>query len=72
MSLKNVRTVVITGNTFACKEDIKKLGGRWDAERKAWIIDITGHPSNTMRGRSGLDSALRALEQHGCHIEHER
>lgn len=31
---------VLTGNTFPIKEFIKrKLDGKWDAERKVWIIN---------------------------------
>jgi hypothetical protein len=31
---------IVTGETYAAKETIKKqLGGRWDAERKVWIIN---------------------------------
>ena len=30
--------VAITGNTFPVKDQIKALGGRWDAERKAWMV----------------------------------
>jgi len=71
MSLKNVGKVIITGNTYNCRDDIKKLGGRWDGERKAWVVDIAGHALNTMRGRGQLDSALRALANKGCRVSYE-
>ena len=32
---------VLTGNTFAVKEYIKSyLGGKWDSNAKAWIVDV--------------------------------
>jgi hypothetical protein len=30
--------VAITGNTFAVREQLKALGGRWDAGRKCWLV----------------------------------
>jgi hypothetical protein len=48
MSLLKSQTIW-TGNTFAHKDYIKSLGGRWDADRKAWIV-----PAMTMRERSNV------------------
>ena len=32
---------MLTGNTFAVKEYIKSyLGGKWDGNAKAWIVDV--------------------------------
>jgi hypothetical protein len=31
--------IEITGNTYANRELIKNLGGRWDATAKAWWFD---------------------------------
>lgn len=32
---------LLTGDTFPAKDFIKKyLGGRWDAQRKGWIVDL--------------------------------
>lgn len=31
-------TVLITGNTFPVKEEIKALGGRWDPAAKGWRV----------------------------------
>lgn len=31
-------TVEITGNTYPVKDEIKKLGGKWDGYKKAWIV----------------------------------
>jgi hypothetical protein len=33
---------LLTGDTFKCSDFIKKyLGGKWDAARKGWIVDLT-------------------------------
>lgn len=31
-------TTVITGNTYPVREGLRALGGRWDPDRKAWIV----------------------------------
>lgn len=31
--------VAITGNTYPCKEQLKKLGATWDSNYKCWMID---------------------------------
>lgn len=33
-----MNTVAITGNTYPVKEQLKALGGRWNADRKAWMV----------------------------------
>lgn len=33
-----MRTVAITGNTYPVRDQIKALGGRWNADRKAWVV----------------------------------
>jgi hypothetical protein len=30
--------IAITGNTYPVKDQLKALGGRWDADRKAWMV----------------------------------
>lgn len=30
--------VAITGNTYPVKDALKSLGGRWNAEQKAWMV----------------------------------
>lgn len=34
----NNTTVLITGNTYPVKDQIKALGGRWDAVAKGWRV----------------------------------
>jgi hypothetical protein len=31
-------TVLVTGNTYPVKDQIKALGGRWDAAQKGWLL----------------------------------
>lgn len=31
-------TVAITGNTYPVKDQLKALGGRWNAAGKAWMV----------------------------------
>lgn len=28
----------VTGNTYPVKDQIKALGGKWDADKKAWMV----------------------------------
>lgn len=30
--------VAISGNTYPVKDQLRALGGRWDADRKAWMV----------------------------------
>lgn len=33
---------LLTGDTYKCSDFVKKyLGGKWDAQRKGWIVDLT-------------------------------
>lgn len=34
-------TVLITGNTYPVKDQLKALGGRWDAAAKGWRVPAT-------------------------------
>lgn len=36
--MDTTNTVAITGNTYPVKDQIKALGGRWDADGKAWRV----------------------------------
>ncbi len=31
-------SVLITGNTYPVKDQLKALGGRWDANAKGWLV----------------------------------
>ena len=38
-----------TGNTYPIRDAIKALGGRWDADRKGWVV-----PPLSMAERSAV------------------
>lgn len=54
-------TVAITGNTYPVKEQIKTLGGRWDADRKAWMVPA----DKAEAARKLVGSAPRQSRQYG-------
>lgn len=35
---RQTNVVAITGNTFPVKDQLRALGGRWNADRKAWMV----------------------------------
>lgn len=53
----------ITGNTYPVKDQIKALGGKWDADRKAWMVPddqadaakalVSGAPAGRNGGNRG-------------------
>lgn len=45
-------TVAITGNTYPIKDALKALGGRWNADRKAWMVpaDRAGEARSLVAG----------------------
>lgn len=45
----------ITGNTYPVKDELKALGARWNADKKAWMID----ESKAGRAREIVASAPR-------------
>ncbi len=48
MSLLKQETIW-TGNTYEHRDYIRSLGGRWDADRKGWVV-----PPQNMRQRSAI------------------
>jgi hypothetical protein len=49
-------TTVWSGNTYPIRDAIKSLGGRWDPQRKVWIV-----PPLSMRARSSIYSDCGGL-----------
>lgn len=35
-----MKTIIITGNTFPVKDQLKSMGGKWNAEQKGWEIPV--------------------------------
>lgn len=54
----------VSGNTFAFRDEIKGLGGRWDKPSKTWIVEVGGMNS-VGRARYVLEKLARS----GCVIE---
>lgn len=46
-------TLLITGNTYVLRRQIKSLGGQWNGEHKGWIV-----PSNMRESIINLNSSL--------------
>ena len=58
---------ILTGNTFAVKDDIKRIpGARFDGTRKAWVIE-----PGTMSERATQSSAIYALKAKGVTVSYE-
>jgi hypothetical protein len=48
----------ITGNTFPVRDQLKALGGRWDAARKCWMVpdDKAEEASRLLFPASGMNA----------------
>jgi hypothetical protein len=63
--------VLVTGNTYPVKDQIKALGGRWDAASKGWRVPadkataaqelVAGAPVQA-RSRSGRSFAIARIK----------
>ena len=52
----------VTGNTYPVKDQIKALGGKWDADKKAWLVPdgkfdqamalVSGAPKSAPKGKN--------------------
>lgn len=59
--------ITISGNTYPVKDQIKALGGRWDADRKVWTVPadraaeaqalVAGAPKGYVAGGSSRASS---------------
>lgn len=69
-------TVLVTGNTYPVKDQIKALGGRWDAAAKGWRVPaakasqaqaiVSGAPKSSPRSDSTYRRAYRPGRWTGC------
>ncbi len=57
-------TITLTGNTFPHKDRIKSVGGRWDGEQKAWVIENNG----TGADRRRVDNLVLDLRRQGVQV----
>lgn len=51
--------VAVSGNTYPVKDKIKTLGGRWDADRKAWMV-----PASNAEAARALVPAYKPAPNH--------
>ena len=66
--LKHGRTLYLSGNTFAHKDAIKQMGGRWNKDTKEWEVT----PGTTMRERGTHSNLLHGMSRKGVRIEADR
>jgi hypothetical protein len=51
-------TVLVTGNTYAVKDQIKALGGRWDSAARGWRVPADkAVEAQTLAGPAATSSA---------------
>jgi hypothetical protein len=51
---------LITGNTYPVKDALKALGGKWDADRKGWMVpDAKAADARKLVAGGGDDMAAR-------------
>jgi hypothetical protein len=63
----------ITGNTYPVRQQLKALGGRWDAGRKCWMVpDDKADEARAMVpvGSSGPRGGPRTCKDCGCRINY--
>jgi hypothetical protein len=58
-------TVLITGNTYPVKEQIKALGGRWDSRAKGWLV-----PSDNADAARALVANARPSTRRDRYVSH--
>ncbi|HWP38970.1 MAG TPA: hypothetical protein VNL18_15595 [Gemmatimonadales bacterium] len=65
--------IAVTGHTYPHREAIRRLGGRWDAQRKVWWIADAGmsrQPHYDHRPRvETVKAAIARGELAGCRVE---
>lgn len=60
-SVSEATKAVLSGKTYEARETIKRMGGRWDAANKVWVLPVKG----TMRGRADTSADLQYLRKQG-------
>ncbi|MDP9175642.1 MAG: hypothetical protein M3O30_17500 [Planctomycetota bacterium] len=62
-------TVLITGNTFPVKDQIKALGGRWDADAKGWKVPAEkSDAARALVAGGGASQSTRTYRPTKCRI----
>lgn len=58
--MTTTQTVLVTGNTYPVKDQIKALGGRWDAAAKGWRVPAD-RAAEAQRLAGGATAAPRKI-----------
>ena len=66
MSLRNIHSVVITGNTFRNKDKLRDLLAQYNPQKREWVLVIATHPMNTIKLRPELEKRIEELRKFGC------
>jgi hypothetical protein len=53
--------ICVLGNTYTVKEELKKMGFRWDAEKECWVKSVSLVSQNNIREIIG--KVIKELEQ---------
>lgn len=64
MNIQKFKSYKVSGNTFAVKEELKKIGATWDKPSESWIIRTGG-----MKEIGQQKFVLGNCEKRGCQIE---
>lgn len=65
VNIERVAWIVLGGNTYANRERIKAVGGKFDNGSKTWMVQIETHPMNNTKQRTKLVKMLTELEENG-------
>ena len=55
-----IKMVLVVGNTYPVKDELKKLGGAWDARNRGWLVpEQHSAEAHQIVSEAGLKSARR-------------
>jgi len=60
--------IAITGNTYPVKDALKALGGKWNADRKAWMIP----EASAAKARALVSGAPKSAPRNNGNYDHEK
>jgi len=56
-------TYLLTGNTYPHRDKIKSIGGKWDADKKGWVV-----AAGNMRQRATQSAVIHSLKSQGVTV----
>lgn len=61
--------VLITGNTFPVKDQLKALGGKWNAEKKGWEVPVDKESeAKALVANAPKDTKKKPFVHHKCKV----